>query len=206
VLGCDIAHVGGCAITLKEVVDWNHSLGGPNQLQRRLQQPHSPCGRVRRLGRHLHLAGLRGKCDARNNVVSHNLVHDTPRQGITFNGFRNVVEYNHVHHTNQEAVRTPARSGWGLADVYERGSIIRHNYVHDTGGYNMVRPGVWEYPIIAGGSTSNDYTSAGCTCTGTSFARRRHLGGVMVHGGQDNSSRTTSSWDGFFFNRFNTRR
>ena len=126
---------------------------------------------------------LRGGNVTHDNVISHNLIHDTPRQGITFNGFRNLVEYNHVHHTNQEQSDTGAVD-MGSRDIYERGSVIRYNFIHDTGGYNMLRPGVWEYPHYCWGVYLDDYTS-GVHVFGNIIART-YRGGVMVHGGQDN--------------------
>lgn len=116
-------------------------------------------------------------------MISHNLVHDTPRQGISFNGMGNVVEHNHVHHTNQEQSDTGA-IGMGSRDIYERGSIIRYNFVHDTGGYNMLKPGVWAYPHFCWGIYLDDYTS-GVHVYGN-LVVNTFRGAVDVHGGQDN--------------------
>jgi hypothetical protein len=183
VRGCDIAHVGGTAITLSDVRDWTRSPEG--------KLHHNVID-----NNHVHDVGEYGdawgairfdpSCGGNGsyaNVVSHNLVHDTPRQGISFNGMGNIVEYNHVHHTNQEQSDTGA-IGMGSRDIYERGSIIRYNYVHDTGGYNMVKPGVWEYPHYCWGIYLDDYTS-GVHVYGN-LVVRTYLGGVMIHGGQDN--------------------
>ena len=183
VRGCDIAHVGGGAVSLDDVRDWTHSPEG--------KLHHNVID-----NNHIHDVGEYGDawgairmnpgCGGNSsyaNAVSHNLIHDTPRQGISFNGMGNIVEYNVVHHTNQEQSDTGA-IGMGSRDIYERGSIIRYNYVHDTGGYNMVRPGVWEYPHYCWGIYLDDYTS-GVHVYGN-LAVRTYLGGVMVHGGQDN--------------------
>lgn len=183
ILGCDIAHVGGSAIMLSGVVDWAHSL--ENRISHNVIS-----------NNHVHDVGENGNawgaiminpgCGGNvthDNVISHNLVHDTPRQGITFNGFRNVVEYNHVHHTNQEQSDTGA-IGMGSRDIYERGSIIRYNYIHDTGGYEMTQPGVWKYPGYCWGVYLDDYTS-GVHVYGNLIVRAVRAG-VMVHGGQDN--------------------
>jgi hypothetical protein len=182
ILGCDIAHVGGCGITLDDMVDWNH------RLEDRVSHNVISNNHVHHVGEYDAWGAIMinpscGGNVTHNNVVSHNLVHDTPRQGITFNGFRNVVEYNHVHHTNQEQSDTGA-IGMGSRDIYERGSIIRYNFIHDTGGYNMLRPGVWDYPHYCWGVYLDDYTS-GVHVFGNIIART-YRGGVMVHGGQDN--------------------
>lgn len=183
VVGCDVAHVGGSAIALQDTVDWTHQRAG--------HLHHNVID-----NNHVHDVGEGGDawgaiclwpgCGGNasyDNVISHNLIHDTPRQGITFNGMGNVVEYNHVHHTNQEQSDTGA-IGMGSRDIYERGSMIRFNYIHDTGGYNMVRPGVWEYPHYCWGVYLDDYTS-GVRVYGNLIVRT-YLGGVMIHGGQDN--------------------
>ena len=183
ILGCDIAHSGGPGISLDDTVDWTHTLDN-----------HMAFNTIS--NNHVHDIGEGGDAwgaitlwpgcggnASHDNVISHNLIHDTPRQGITFNGFRNIVEYNHVHHTNQEQSDTGA-IGMGSRDIYERGSIVRYNYIHDTGGYNMVKPGVWEYPHYCWGVYLDDYTS-GVHVYGNLIVRAQR-GGVMVHGGQDN--------------------
>jgi hypothetical protein len=183
IAGCDISRCRGAGIEVSGIRDWTHTLEG--------RISHNII-----TNNHVHHVGEGGNAWAairispgcggnvtHDNIISHNLVHDTPRQGISFNGFRNIVEYNHVHHTNQEQSDTGA-IGMGSRDIYERGSIIRYNYVHDTGGYCMVKPGVWEYPHYCWGIYLDDYTSGvhvyGNVCV------RTYLGGVMVHGGQDN--------------------
>ncbi len=183
VAGCDIHHVGGQAISLDDAVDWTHRPEG-----------HLAYNVID--NNHVHDVGDGGDAwcaigllpssggnASHDNVVSHNLIHDTPRQGISFNGMGNVVEFNHVHHTNQEQSDTGA-IGMGSRDIYERGSIIRYNYVHDAGGYNMLKPGVWEYPHYCWGIYLDDYTS-GVHVHGN-LVVNTYRGGVMVHGGQDN--------------------
>lgn len=183
IIGCDVHHVGGSAVVINGRVDWEHRYEG---------QPNNNLIS----NNHVHHVGEYGDAwgaiciwpgcggnSTYDNVISHNLVHDTPRQGITFNGMRNTVEYNHVHHTNQEQSDTGA-IGMGSRDIYERGSVVRFNYVHDTGGYNMLKPGVWEYPHYCWGVYLDDYTS-GVYVYGNIIVRT-YLGGVMIHGGQDN--------------------
>jgi hypothetical protein len=183
VAGCDIHHCRAQGIVLNGRRDWSHSLDG------KLSHNVITNNHVYQIGDGGNAwaaiqinPGCGGNC-THDNVISHNLVHDTPRQGIRFDGMRNIVEYNRVHHTNQEQSDTGA-IGMGSRDIYERGSIVRYNYVSDTGGYNMVKPGVWEYPHYCWGIYLDDYTSGvhvyGNLCV------RTYRGGVMVHGGQDN--------------------
>ncbi|NOZ23103.1 MAG: right-handed parallel beta-helix repeat-containing protein [Planctomycetes bacterium] len=183
IVGCDISHVGGPAISLSGGRDWQHRLerGAHHNLISNNHVHH--VGEGGNAWGAITLGPGCGGNVGHDNTISHNLVHDTPRQGITFNGFRNIVEYNHVHHTNQEQSDTGA-IGMGSRDIYERGSVIRYNYVHDTGGYSMIKPGLWEYPHYCWGIYLDDYTS-GVHVYGN-IVVRTYLGGVMVHGGQDN--------------------
>jgi len=183
VAGCDFSHVGGPAISLDDTIDWTHRPEGHlayNVIDNNLVHD---VGEVGDAWGAIGLWPNSGGNASHDNVISHNLVHDTPRQGISFNGMGNIVEYNHVHHTNQEQSDTGA-IGMGSRDIHERGSIIRYNWIHDTGGYNMLRPGVWEYPHYCWGIYLDDYTS-GVHVHGN-LVVNTYRGGVMVHGGQDN--------------------
>ena len=73
-------------------------------------------------------------CRGVGNVVSHNLIHSTPRIGIKFDGNDNIIEYNHVHHVNQETQDSGVIYSCAR-DWTKRGNIVRYNYVHDSGGY-----------------------------------------------------------------------
>ena len=98
-----------------------------------------------------------------HNVVSHNLVHDSPRWALWINsGNDNVIEYNHMHHTNLETQDTGAihtytnMGGWDPhmdieTNRLSRGNAIRYNLIHDTGGYGKVKPGQWQYPFYSWG-------------------------------------------------------
>jgi len=76
-----------------------------------------------------------------DNVLSHNLIHHTPRFGIgMMSGFgRVIIEYNELHHLSLETCDTGGITSnrWY---TYEkdpdlcRGNIIRFNYIHDVIG------------------------------------------------------------------------
>ena len=76
-----------------------------------------------------------------DNVVSHNLIHHTPRFGIgMMSGFgRVIIEYNELHHLSLETCDTGGITSnrWY---TYEKdpdlcsGNIIRFNYIHDVIG------------------------------------------------------------------------
>ncbi len=182
IAGCDIAHAGGRGMALTEVRDWNHNLEGRTSYNTFCNNHVHDIGELQTAVGAIAIEPGGGNV-SHDNVICHNLIHDTPHQGITFNGFRNVVEYNHVHHTNEE-YSDSGGVGMGSRDIYERGSIIRHNFIHDTGGYLPMGGGVWKYPECTWGIYLDDYTS-GVTVVGNIVARAPR-GGVGIHGGQDN--------------------
>ena len=74
-------------------------------------------------------------------VVSHNLIHHTPRFGIgLMSGFgRVIIEYNELHHLSLETADTGGicSNRWYTYDKdpdLRRGTIIRFNYIHDAIG------------------------------------------------------------------------
>jgi hypothetical protein len=182
-IGCDIAYVGEHGIALNEVRDWTHGL------ENRISHNVVCNNHIHHVGELQTAVGAvvigpgNGGNVSHDNTICHNLIHDTPHQGISFNGFHNIVEYNHIHHTNLEYADSGA-IGMGSRDIYERGSVIRYNFIHDTGGYSMKSPGVWEYPRFTWGIYLDDFTS-GVHVYGNVIARAAR-GGIKVHGGQDN--------------------
>lgn len=119
------------------------------------------------------------------NRASHNLIHDTPRFGIRFTGNFIVIEYNHIHRTNLEtedtgAIYTGARRDWLSA----RGSCIRYNFIHDSGGYGQTKPGQWKYPHCSWGIYL-DSTTCGVDIIGNIIVRACR-GAVFVHNGRNN--------------------
>lgn len=123
-------------------------------------------------------------CRGVGNIVSHNLIHSTPRVGISFDGNDHILEYNHVHHVNQEtqdsgAIYTCPR------DWTKRGNIVRFNYVHDSGGYGRNSASeAWQSPFYTWGIYLDDWTS-GTHVYGNIIANT-YYGGICVHGGKDN--------------------
>jgi len=128
-------------------------------------------------------AGSAVSCNGVGNRVSHNLIHDTPRQGIRWNGSDHIIEFNHVHHTNTEISDTAGinacNSSWT-----KRGTILRYNYVHDTLGFGRNRDGEWVSPYYCWGIYLDNFT-CGTTVYGNICARIV-LGGPFIHGGRDN--------------------
>jgi hypothetical protein len=94
-----------------------------------------------------------GVC-APDTVVSHNLIHHTPRFGIgMMSGFgRIIIEYNHLHHLSLETCDTGGITAnrWYTYDHDPdlcRGNIIRFNCVHD-----VVGCGAYEVKMETGGN------------------------------------------------------
>jgi len=124
------------------------------------------------------------ECYGVGNIVSHNLIHSTPRIGIWFDGNDNVIEYNHVHHINQETQDSGAIYSCAR-DWTKRGNVVRFNYVHDSGGYGRDNAdGPWRSPFYTWGIYLDDFTS-GTEVTGNIVAHTGR-GGIFIHGGRDN--------------------
>ena len=126
---------------------------------------------------------------ARQSHVAHNLVHDTPRWGITCGGNDNLIEYNRVHHNSLETADTGTLE-MCTRDESMRGNTWRYNWVSDTGGYGMIRPGLWEYPHYCWAVYLDDWTSG--TIVHGNYLDDGYLGAVHIHGGHDNI--ITSNW------------
>ncbi len=139
-----------------------------------------------------------------DNVVSHNLIHHSPRWGIFINsGARNLLEYNHIHHMSLETEDTgaiycgTAHGGWEPnlepeANKLHRGNIIRYNLIHDTLGYGKTgwwntQKGVWTKPYYSW-SIYLDLATSGTLIFGN-VCYNSHLGGLAVGGGRDNIAR-----------------
>lgn len=123
-------------------------------------------------------------CKGVGNIVSHNLIHSTPRIGISFDGNDHLIEYNHVHHVNQETQDSGVIYSCAR-DWTKRGNVVQFNYVHDSGGYgrnNATEP--WKTPFYTWGIYLDDWSS-GTTVYGNIVANT-HLGGILIHNGRDN--------------------
>ena len=75
---------------------------------------------------------------ARDNVVSHNRVHDMARYGISLKnpGQHNSVEFNYLYNLNLETCDTAAIEVTQQDKTFRSGSVIHHNIVHDSIGFS----------------------------------------------------------------------
>ncbi|NOY79949.1 MAG: hypothetical protein GXP31_02980 [Kiritimatiellaeota bacterium] len=128
-------------------------------------------------------AGSGISCTGVGNRVSHNLIHDTPRQGIRWNGNDHVIEYNHLRHTNTEISDTAAINACNTSWT-KRGTIIQYNYIHDPVGFGWDRTRGWVAPYYCWGIYLDNIT-CGVTIRGNIMVRVVR-GGPFIHGGRDN--------------------
>ena len=110
--------------------------------------------------------------DGVGHRVEHNLIHDSPFEGIAIRGNDMVIEYNEFHNLMKEtgdagAIHTGRDWTW-------RGNVIRYNYFHDLKG-----PGL--HGVM--GVYLDDWAS-GFTVTGNLFYRAGRA--TMIGGGRDN--------------------
>lgn len=116
------------------------------------------------------------------NRVSHNLIHDCPRFGISWGGNDHLFEYNHIRHCTLETGDTGAIYSWQV-DWTKRGTVMRYNYLHDIIGFGQEN-GKWIYPYMNWGIYLDDGTCG--THVYGNIVARTVLGGVHYHGGRDN--------------------
>lgn len=120
---------------------------------------------------------------ASDNVVSHNLIHDMSRYGISLKevGGRNVVEYNHVYNCNLETYDTGGIEVTQNNRDFRSQGIIRYNRVHDTVGYSSV---MGHSMFDSWGIYLDSF--AGGYVVSHNVVYRNSLGGIFVQGGKDN--------------------
>jgi len=125
-------------------------------------------------------------CRGVGNLVSHNLIHDTPHAGLTLGGI------NYVHHTNLGSADTGGIY-FCSRDWTQRGNIIRYNIFHHVGGFgkaNSWRPVQggkvkFEYPHFTWGIYLDDPTTG--TLVYGNILWSVPIRGLHNHGGRDNT-------------------
>ncbi len=68
------------------------------------------------------------------NRASHNLIHDAPHMAISFGGNDHVIEFNDIHNVCLES--NDAGAIYAGRDWTMRGTVIRHNYLHEITGFD----------------------------------------------------------------------
>ncbi|MDD5705233.1 MAG: right-handed parallel beta-helix repeat-containing protein [Kiritimatiellae bacterium] len=123
VIGCDITETGGGGIIMS----------GGDRLKLKPAGHVAENNHICRYGRwtRMYQAGIRlGGVGLR---VAHNLIHDAPHIGVLFSGNEHRIEFNEIHHVCEEA--NDAGAIYSGRDWTMRGTIIRHNYLHDLTGF-----------------------------------------------------------------------
>jgi hypothetical protein len=67
------------------------------------------------------------------NRATHNLVHNAPHMAIEFSGNDHLIEFNEIYNVCQES--NDAGAIYSGRDWTMRGTVIRHNYLHDISGF-----------------------------------------------------------------------
>jgi hypothetical protein len=80
--------------------------------------------------------------------VSNNLIHDHPHCAILFGGNDHIIELNEIHHVCLETGDVGAI--YTGRDYTFRGNVIRHNFIHHTGGVGMGSMGVYMDDCVSG--------------------------------------------------------
>jgi hypothetical protein len=80
--------------------------------------------------------------------VAHNLIHDHPHCAVLFNGNDHLIEFNEIHHVALETGDVGAI--YTGRDYTYRGNVIRHNFIHDTGGVGMGSMGAYMDDCVSG--------------------------------------------------------
>lgn len=169
--GCDISEIGRDAV----------SLDGGNYQTLEPADNFADNNYIHHMGV-FYKQGVGVACNGVGNRISHNLIHDCPRFGISWGGCDHVFEYNEIRHCDLETADCGAIYSWQV-DWSKRGTQIRYNYLHDIIGFGWEN-GKWTSPHMNWGVYLDDGT-CGTTVYGNIVARTI-LGGVHVHGGRDN--------------------
>ncbi|NLH15110.1 MAG: hypothetical protein GX455_00890 [Phycisphaerae bacterium] len=138
VISCDISHTGDGGISIS---------GGDRQTL-------TPAGHAV-LNSHFHHQGRWSKCyvpavlaSGVGIKIANNLIHDHPHCAILYSGNDHIIEGNEIHHIALETGDVGAI--YSGRDWTYRGNIIRHNFIHETGGVGMGSMGVYMDDCVSG--------------------------------------------------------
>ncbi len=80
--------------------------------------------------------------------AANNLIHDHPHCAILYSGNDHRIEFNEIHHIAMETGDVGAI--YSGRDWTYRGNVIRHNFIHETGGVGMGSMGVYMDDCVSG--------------------------------------------------------
>lgn len=123
-------------------------------------------------------------CKGVGNTISHNLIHSIPRIGIWFDGNDHLIEFNHIHHVNQET-QDSGMIYCSQIDWTKRGNIVQFNYLYNSGGYGRRNADEsWQAPFDTFGIYLDDWSSG--TIVYGNIIANTESGGIFIHSGRDN--------------------
>ena len=167
--------------------EMSRSAGGGISLHGGDQLTLQPAGHVAE-DNHIHHTGVLSTYAAGiqlggvGQIARHNHIHDVPRNGIEFRGQNILIEYNHIHHTMLEAMDGGGIYTCGRDWLLSRGSVIRHNFIHDiigvSAGRDSLKVGRFAWSIYM------DDNTAGVDITGN-ICVRASWGGLHMHNARD---------------------
>jgi len=92
------------------------------------------------------------------NRAAHNLIHDAPHQAMSFSGNDHLIEFNEIHNVCTES--KDAGAIYSGRDWTARGTVIRHNHLHDiTGLEGRGCMGVYLDDMLSGITIANNLFS-----------------------------------------------
>jgi hypothetical protein len=167
VAGCTIRNVGNTGVSVNngdhhgvedcvicEAGDGGIALAGGDR--RNL----TPCGHFAR-NNHIHHIARWSRCYAPAIAMTgvgiraaNNLIHDHPHCAILFWGNEHTIELNEIHHVCLETGDVGAI--YTGRDYTFRGNVIRHNFIHHTGGVGMGSMGIYMDDCVSGTEISGN--------------------------------------------------
>jgi hypothetical protein len=171
VFGCDIHHTGSHGV----------SVSGGDRVTLTPAANFAENCYIHHIGNY-HGQGVGVMLTGVGNRAAHNLIHDGPRMAIMFSGNNLVIEYNHIRHMNLETSDTGGTYTGGRDWISSRGSVLRHNYIHDILGYGWEN-GRWVSPYYAWGIYQDD-NAGGVDIVGNVVARCPRAA-IHLHNGRD---------------------
>ena len=162
--GCTIRNIGSHAVVIEG--GSNHAVCGCDiyetgdsgiEMQGGDRKTLMPCGHLAH-NNHIHQFARWSRCycpavhlTGVGMRVSHNLIHDAPHTAVLYLGNENIIEFNEIYHVTLETGDCGAI--YTGRDFTARGNIIRHNYIHDTGGYGSMGSSAFYFDDCVSGQT-----------------------------------------------------
>ena len=137
-------------------------------------------------------SGAIALAESHGNLVSHNLIRDVPRFGISGSNFdpnnpsgANIIEYNTILHAMQQTADGGAIYTWSGSDRAHDGDIYRYNRIIDAGGLEPTDGGFRPGQEYSNGIYLDDFTSRAQVYGNMIEGSVR--GGIYLHGGSFNA-------------------